>query len=576
VLPVQPGDLAELLTGSGEEVDTGVEVNESGDVQLADTGVTLPKETGVAIVSGEIDVSNVGAVGAHRRAPSPSSSTGGEINVIGNKVGLIAANVDASGTNGGGTVRIGGDYQGQGTIPNAEVTVVDHNSTIQADALTDSDGGRIFVWADKTTRFYGNGNARGGGNGGNGGFIEVSGKQDLAFDGNVDVSASAGLDGTILFDPANITIVAGTGTNDGELAAGTPTGAPAGQISFGDGGTGDFQIGATTLGAIAGEVVLQATNNITIADNVTLNFTPGGSITFTADADNASGGSFLMNAGSSLNTNGRSLTINAASATLGNLNTGSGNLELTTSGAITQLTGTSLDIRSGGVTLEAGTTIDLNNDSNNFFFVSVTSASNVFLKDIDDIALTNFTIEGNLEVTAQNGISNLDNDPAQGLVVKGVTTFDAGSNVRMSNPSNNFNRVVVSKGNNVTLNDANTIDLGTSSISDTLTVTATQGNISQSGAVEVSGTSSFTTSQDNSTITLDNLNATGAISLNTNGAGGNATITNTNAQGVNLNTSNVGGNLNVTATTGNISQSGAVTVGRNLNVTATTDCPSCI
>ncbi|MFP4575695.1 MAG: filamentous hemagglutinin N-terminal domain-containing protein, partial [Coleofasciculus sp.] len=70
LLPVQPGDLAELLTGSGEEVDTGVEVNESGNVTLADTGVTLPKETGVAIVSGEIDVSNVGAVGAQSLAPS--------------------------------------------------------------------------------------------------------------------------------------------------------------------------------------------------------------------------------------------------------------------------------------------------------------------------------------------------------------------------------------------------------------------------------------------------------------------------------------------------------------------------
>ncbi|MEQ8963826.1 MAG: hypothetical protein RLP02_38965, partial [Coleofasciculus sp. C2-GNP5-27] len=474
VLPVQPGDLAELLTGSGEEVDTGVEVNESGDVQLADTGVTLPKETGVAIVSGKIDVSNVGAVGAQSIAPSStpstSSSTGGEINVIGNKVGLISTNLDASGTHGGGTVRIGGDYQGQGTIPNAEFTVVDHNSTIQADALTDSDGGGIFVWADKTTRFYGNANARGGSHSGNGGFIEISGKQDLVFDGNVDVSAVVGEDGTILFDPANITIVAGTGAQDSEVADG--------QILSGDGGTGNFQIAATTLGAIAGNVSLQATNDITIDNNVALNLAAGdgtGTITFTADADNAGGGSFVMNSGSSLITNGRSLTINAASATLGTLNTGSGNFNLTTNGAITQNTGTTLTI--GGVaTLAAGAGNDINlsGSGNNFFRVVIENARDVTLNDVgvNGIALGTSTISGNLTVTTTQGnIGNVTNDDA--LVVRGVATLNSGSNaINLPSPRNDFDTVRVTRSTNVTLRDTNDIKLGASTINGNLKVTA--------------------------------------------------------------------------------------------------------
>ncbi len=216
ILPVQPGDLAELLTGSGEEVDTGVEVNESGNVTLADTGVTLPKETGVAIVSGEIDVSNVGAVGAQSLAPSPSPSTsiGGEINVIGNKVGLIAANVDASGSHGGGTVRIGGGEKGQEPIPNAEVTFVSQDSTINADALHEGNGGKVTVFSLGTSRIYGTISARGGEKSGNGGFVETSGIAFLDVTIPPDVAAPAGKGGTWLIDPRNIDIVAGDGNDN--------------------------------------------------------------------------------------------------------------------------------------------------------------------------------------------------------------------------------------------------------------------------------------------------------------------------------------------------------------------------
>jgi hypothetical protein len=201
VLPVQPGDLAELLTGSGEEVETGVEVNQEGNVQLADTGVTLPKETGIAIVSGEIDVSNVGAVGAQSLAPSSSSSsTGGEINVIGNKVGLISANLDASGNNGGGTVRIGGGEKGLEPIPNADVTFISEDSSINADALDWGNGGRTIVWSNQTTRTYGHISARGGAYGGNGGFVETSSAGFLDVPVAPDITAPAGDGGTWLID----------------------------------------------------------------------------------------------------------------------------------------------------------------------------------------------------------------------------------------------------------------------------------------------------------------------------------------------------------------------------------------
>ncbi|MEQ8958906.1 MAG: filamentous hemagglutinin N-terminal domain-containing protein, partial [Coleofasciculus sp. C2-GNP5-27] len=62
VIPFTPLDLAELLTGTEENLETGVEVDSAETVKLTDSDLILPNETGVTIISGTIDVSNpVGA-----------------------------------------------------------------------------------------------------------------------------------------------------------------------------------------------------------------------------------------------------------------------------------------------------------------------------------------------------------------------------------------------------------------------------------------------------------------------------------------------------------------------------------
>jgi len=103
-----------------------------------------------------------------------------------------------------------------------------------------------------------------------------------------------------------------------------------------------------------------------------------------------------------------------------------------------------------------------------------------------------------------------------------------------------------------------------------LAATATTGNIVDSGVLTVAGTSSFTTSQNNAGITLNNtIVLTGTVALNTSGSTGNALVDN-GITALNLVASSVGGNLTVTS--GNASgiiDSGTVTVGGNL--IATTD-----
>ena len=199
-----------------------------------------------------------------------SGGAGGTVQVLGGKVGLIGnASIDVSGESGGGTVLVGGDFQGNNpAVKNAYRTYVGPETTIAADAVTSGDGGKVVVWSDDTTRFYGNISARGGSESGNGGFVEVSGKVNLDFNGRVNTGASAGQAGTLLLDPQSITIVDGpAGPNDGELAAGVPNSPdPAGTVYFGDGSaTANYALSDEALEAQTGNIVLQATQDITVS-----------------------------------------------------------------------------------------------------------------------------------------------------------------------------------------------------------------------------------------------------------------------------------------------------------------------
>lgn len=149
-----------------------------------------------ALVSGALDVSGYG-----------SGETGGSVEITGDHIALTAgATIDASGDLGGGDVKVGGDYLGGGETATARAVYVDPYALILNDAITKGDGGRTIIWSDRTTEFHGSIFARGGAEGGNGGFVETSGKENLLAQGHVDLTAAQGDRGTYLLDPANITI----------------------------------------------------------------------------------------------------------------------------------------------------------------------------------------------------------------------------------------------------------------------------------------------------------------------------------------------------------------------------------
>ena len=192
---------------------------------------------GLTQVAGTLDVSS-------------GQGKGGEIVVTGEQVSLQAAKLNADGAKGGGSIKVGGGWQGQdSSVRNARQVEVDAASHLHADATAQGDGGTVVAWSDQDNRFAGNISVRGGEQGGNGGKAEVSGKQTLRYDGTTDARASKGRTGDLLLDPTNITVSGGSG-NSGDWTS----------------GSGDITVYEKTLEAQTANVLMTATGAITFAD----------------------------------------------------------------------------------------------------------------------------------------------------------------------------------------------------------------------------------------------------------------------------------------------------------------------
>jgi len=211
-----------LLTARSANALLDTVVNNSGVIRAN----SLIERNGEIILDGGAAgvVSNTGSLNA---SGTDAGTTGGAVKVLGKYVGLFdGSKIDASGDAGGGTVLVGGNFHGAGLERNASKTYVSDRASINTDAITNGEGGHVAVWSDDSTRFYGSISARGGAQSGNGGFVEVSGKQRLRFAGAVDTSAMMGSSGTLLLDPTSLDIITGvlgTGTQDPTLVTGTGT-----------------------------------------------------------------------------------------------------------------------------------------------------------------------------------------------------------------------------------------------------------------------------------------------------------------------------------------------------------------
>jgi filamentous hemagglutinin family protein len=249
-----------------------------------------------------------------------SGQKGGRVVVQAENIEVAGARIDVSGAAGGGTVLIGGDWGGGNPdrslvsnpsarleaqkIANAATVTVDQATTIDASATETGNGGKVILWADDRMAFAGTITATGGPQGGDGGFAEVSGKQNLSYLGTVDLRAPQGSNGTLLLDPFNVTI-SNTATFNGSLGGGsfTPTGNNSilnvGQlqtalgmasvvVTTGGPGSpgsqdGDIFVNDNISWSGNSTLTLSAFRNIALADGVTIANTGAGNLVMRAD-----------------------------------------------------------------------------------------------------------------------------------------------------------------------------------------------------------------------------------------------------------------------------------------------------
>lgn len=290
--------------------DTTLALSPTFSLLSAVTPATVRSAT--LLVSGQIDTGN-----------AASGQIGGSIQLLGDQVGLLThAGLNASGESGGGQIWVGGDYQGRGTLPRAIATYIDPTATLRADALTTGNGGQIIAWSDNSTRAYGTFSVRGGALSGNGGLVETSSPNFLDTTGiRVDASAAAGINGTWLLDPLNVTLgYTGGVSTGGNFSGGNPnifTPTMAGAIvnipdieaqlnagtnvviTTGNTGTEEGNItadgfGINTNSAIPVSLTLQAANNIDLRNfGITANNAPL-SMVLQADSDGSGAGDIAI------------------------------------------------------------------------------------------------------------------------------------------------------------------------------------------------------------------------------------------------------------------------------------------
>lgn len=284
------------------------------------------------------------------------ATPGGRIEIFGQRISLESAgNLNVSGANGGGIILFGGDYQGKGDpSQNAEWILVHPGGSLQADALDAGNGGRIILWSEQATQFYGNISAKGGLRTGSGGFVEVSSRGNLDYCGTADLSSIEGSAGTLLLDPTQITIGGGT-----SMVASGACGFPANTFAAtAAAGTLDPFAITTALGTPANVIITTSdgscgpfagTGNIIV--NGAIVWPTGGTLTLNA------AGSIIVNAAISSGGPGSHISLNAANGiqALANIR----NTDAAT-GASVSLISAAGDILIGpgaGVTASVGTTL---------------------------------------------------------------------------------------------------------------------------------------------------------------------------------------------------------------------------
>jgi filamentous hemagglutinin family protein len=362
--------------------------------------------------------------GAHIEANSQQAK-GGVVTLTGHTLQIQDAQINTNGATGGGTLLVGGDYQGGGTLKHAANISVAAGAALNANATVDGAGGQVVLWSDETTQFLGNISAQGAGSG-KGGLAEVSSHGLLDFSGWVDLRAASGLTGDLLLDPYNVTISSGADANHTAFTATgnssiinvstlqTALASANVNVSTGSSGaqSGDITVSNALTWASGNTLTLIAARDIT--QNAAITATNGGGLTYTAGRDininqniTASAGALDVSLSAVKNITLNTATISTAGGTFtAAANSSDGNTALT-------LFDTTISVGAGSATL-SGTNTSSGNGVDLYDNVSLssTSASGITISgttntgDGVDLVSATLTAAGNVTLQGSTATSN--------------------------------------------------------------------------------------------------------------------------------------------------------------------------
>ncbi|WP_455205300.1 beta strand repeat-containing protein [Kaarinaea lacus] len=469
--------------------------------------VRLVAEGGSVSHSGAIDASGKGGVG-------------GTVEVLGDDVMLQdQASIDVSGDHGGGEILVGGDYQGQGDTKTATNTYVGEHSQLLADAYQSGDGGKVIVWADDTTEFHGQINARGGADAGDGGFAEVSGKKQVVVTGHADLRASNGNNGQMLIDPGTVNIVNGDTTDPLPPPNRTVINDAWIELQLSTGNLTIRTIDAdTTISAnedilIDGDVsVTWTTNMLTLnaGRNITSNGAVPGTFSFASD----SGGTLNLNFGQN-DTGGE---LNLSSGSIG----GVGNINISGGGGVAtdRIVGSNISSNNWTITgIGSGTLNNLNHTFSEIESLQAGSSGDTFNFEtggsISDSVTGNIGADrfvfngGNVAGTVDGGLGNNTLDFTNSNSAVTINLADGSATHINGGNANGFSNIqaLVGGGGNDTLigeNNANTWSI----------------NTADSGTVDSVQFTNFSTLIGGTGVDHFDFAANGSVSVEVQGGGG--------------------------------------------------------
>ncbi|ALM84350.1 filamentous hemagglutinin N-terminal domain-containing protein [Bordetella sp. N] len=534
-------------------------INTDGIVSAKSVGT----RNGKIVLSGG-DAGSVNVAGTLDVSGANAGEQGGKVVVTGQNVKVASgAVIDASGAVGGGEIALGSQGvtpdDGSAAYSNKSATVtVAAGATLKADALDKGKGGNVTLWSTDNTTFAGTISARGGVNGGDGGFAEVSAEKNISLTGTADLRAAKGQIGTLLIDPETIEITSDiASSNTGNAVSRGWLEAQAANSNITLSATGQITIDAMpeiNLQTQAGSTfTLQSTTSggIRFVDSNTVITTQGGNIYLQA----LGVGSSLDNIGS-LVTQGGNITLQASgNINLANaLNAGNGAVSIaSTAGSIYNTGGAAQIVAGGSVKLDAeAANVGAPGAALN------TATSVLAISTGGDMVVANAGTLSSLAINSRHAQAGKTN--TYGLTSSGLT-FDVtdGASYGLNN--------ITQAGLNLSFTGDRSIAVGT----------VTTG----SGAVALTSTTGSITGNAGTLITAGNLTlqaatAIGSASQALTSAAGNLTAT-ALAGGINLSNSGATNLGNINAT-GNVSVlsggalylGGAFNAGANTALTSTT------